>query len=106
MTNRNNQTAVINTASSGNLNVVAARAVAGVQAMIKIWAIFLVVSGTTTLTFQDVNGNALSGPLALTTQNQVNLMPSNLTPWLVSGNGFAINNSAAVQISGWVNWSY
>ena len=104
--NRNSQTATVNAASGGLITVVAPKTTAGVQSMIKVWGAFINVGGTTNITFQDANGNALSGPMALTAQNQISLATSSLTPWLISGNGFVINASGSVQVSGWVIWSY
>ena len=67
---------------------------ATVGQILRIYKLFLVVGGTTNLSFLDgVGGTALSGAAPLAVNNQLNL-PMDGTPWFACsrGNAFVISN--------------
>lgn len=70
-----------------------------------VYRIFMVVSGDTTITFQDGPVTALSGPISLLANGAVTLDISNC-PWFQTseGNDFVINSSNAVQVGGKIDY--
>jgi hypothetical protein len=90
--------AVINSAAGGDILPVAA--VAG--QIIRVYKIWLVNTAATSITFKDgAGGTAVSGPAALAANGSL-VFDFDGEPWYVTslGNAFAINSSAATQVSG------
>ena len=89
--------AVVNSTSS---TIAAPAGVPG--KVLKIYRLFLVVGGTTNITFQD-GANAQSGPLPMVA-NGAKVLDIDGTAWFAtsSGNPFNIANSGSVQVSGTV----
>jgi hypothetical protein len=87
---------VINTASSGDLALVAASG--GNKA--RLYRLILVAGGITNITFKSA-ATALSGPIPLPANGSITLDFSG-DPWFTTATNeaFNLNNSAAVQISG------
>ena len=71
--------------------------------VIQVYRLFLVVGGTTSLTFQDGAGNALSGPLPLLANGSI-VLDIDGTPWFncASGQAFNIANSGSAAVGGTV----
>lgn len=69
--------------------------------IIRVYKMFLVLSGVSTVTLQDGNGNALSGPMSMLANGSITFMHDG-QPWFVTAAGasFQIANSGSVQISG------
>ena len=70
---------------------------------IRVFKLFLTVSGPCNLTFQDTGGRALTGPMAFAANGGIAL-DLDAEPWFVTkaGSGFAINSDSNVQVSGTV----
>lgn len=88
--------AIINFTNTGDNTVIAAAA-----KPIQVIALFLTVAGATTIIFKD-GATGLTGAITLGATNPPMLLPCTNMPWFVTtpGNGFVINQSGAVQISG------
>jgi hypothetical protein len=84
------------------INATATATVAGTAGLIiRVYKLFLVVGGTTNITFQDA-GTALSGPLPMVANGSI-VLDMDGTPWFTtsSGNGFLIASSgSSIQVSG------
>lgn len=93
-------TAPVTSASS---TIAAIAAVSG--QIIRVYKLFLVVGGTTNLTFEDGN-NALSGAVPMVANGSITLDMDG-TPWFTTsvGNAFNIANSGSVQVSGTVYYT-
>ena len=81
-------------------------AVAGVTGqIIRVYKLFLVVGGTTTLTFQD-GSTGLSGGLPMVVNGSI-VLDMDGQPWFKtsSGNAFNISNSGNLQVSGTVYYT-
>lgn len=105
----NVQYTVINFSASGNTTVIPADTVPTGSNMrpsfINIWELALVMGGATNITFQDGTG-PMSGPLPMLANGAIALESTTTPHFIVSPtNGFVINSSNAVQVSGWVIWS-
>lgn len=74
--------------------------------IIRVYKMFLVVGGTTNLTFQD-GTTALSGALPFVANGSI-ILDNSGTPWFTTsvGNAFNIGNSgSSVQVSGTVYYT-
>lgn len=92
------QRAAIDAASSGDNTLVAA--VSGQK--IRIVSMFLIASGTVTVTLEDgAGGSALSGPIDLTSQTGF-VLPESEHGWMETSAGTLLNLSLsdAIQVSG------
>lgn len=91
------QNAKIDFAASGDTPVVAA--VAG--KIVYIFRLFFIVGAATNIIFKDGAGVALTGAMPFLANGYMVLDPTEC-PWLQTsaGNGFIINSSNAVQVSG------
>ena len=81
-------------------------AIAGAtNSIFRVYKLFLVVGGTTTITFED-GSTALSGGLPLATNGSITLDMDG-TPWFTTsrGNAFTIANSGNLQVSGAVYYT-
>ena len=67
----------------------------------RVYRLFLVVAAATNLTMQDTAATPFTGPLPATANGSITL-DFESEPWFttVAGNGFAIDSSNAVQVSG------
>lgn len=74
--------------------------------IVRIYRLFLVVAGATNLTMEDTASNAFSGALPMTTNGSITL-DFESEPWFTTtaGNGFAMNSSSGVQVSGAVYYT-
>lgn len=92
---------VVNSAAGGSLPAPAGTA----GQIIRVYKLFLVISGTTNITFQD-GSTALSGPMAFIANGAIALGMDG-QPWFTtsSGNAFNVNSSGAVQVSGTVYYT-
>ena len=97
------QSAVINFSSSGVNTLIAGAA----GQTVRVYRFFLVTSGTTNLTMQDTAGspNVYSGPVPINSGSFV--LDFQSEPWFttIAGNGFAMNSSAGVQVSGTIYYT-
>lgn len=93
--------APINFATSGNNTIVAA--VAG--KVVKVYRMTLTVGGATNITLYN-GATALTGPIPLATNGSYVLDFSGI-PWYTTtaSNAFIINSSAAVQVSGALDYT-
>ncbi len=96
------QSAAISFSGSG-ANVVIA-AISG--KVVRVYRLFLVVGGATNLTMQDTSASAFSGALPMTANGAITL-DFESEPWFTTaaGNGFAMNSSSGVQVSGTVYYT-
>lgn len=100
------QSGVVPVASVVNSSSGTVAAVAAVSGyIIRVYKLFLVVGGTSNLTFED-GSTALSGPIPLVANGSV-VLDNSGTPWFTTsaGNAFNILNSGSVQISGTVYYT-
>lgn len=92
----------INAAGGFPLSIVAATA----GMIVRVYRMFLVVGGATTLTFDD-GATALPGKIVVSEPNEVITLDQGLLPWYQTAIGDALNlaSSANVQLTGaiWVN---
>lgn len=74
--------------------------------VVRIYRLFLVVAGATNLTMEDTASNAFSGALPMTANGSITL-DFESEPWFTTaaGNGFAMNSSSGVQVSGTVYYT-
>jgi hypothetical protein len=86
----------INFSGSGDNVVISAIA----AQQIEVVALYLVVSGTTNLTFKDGNGLLFSGAMAMVANGTIVLDEQNTLFWFSTPANFIINSSGAVQVSG------
>lgn len=88
----------LNFSTAGDNVIIAAPA----QGPINIYGVSFTVDGPTTVTFKDGLFTLLSGPFRLTGQGSSMTFSINDEPWYFTqpGNGFVINQSQAVQLSG------
>ena len=71
----------------------------------KIWALGLVLGGTTNITFKD-GTTAITGAMPMLANGSFLLAPATDAWFVLSpGKNFTINSSASVQVSGWVAYS-
>lgn len=96
------QTAVVNTAASGNNTIVAAQA-AGIK--IRVVGFFLVAAGAVVVNLQSGAGGAtLTGPMSAVAGVQLSAGPSMGLFDTAAATLLNLNLGAAVQVSGFVNW--
>lgn len=100
----------ISFSASGNTTVVAADTVPANSGMrpsfINIWELALVIGGVTNITLQDGPTNGMTGAMPMLANGTIALENTSTPHFILSpGNGFVINSSNAVQVSGWVIWS-
>jgi hypothetical protein len=86
----------INFSASGDNVVIGAVA----AKLIEVVSLYLVVGGSTNLTFKDSAGTSFSGPLPMTANGAIVLDETNTMLWFATIGNFVINSSAAVQVSG------
>jgi hypothetical protein len=89
--------ALINFAGAGTTIIVP-----GVAAQrVFVFKLFLVVGGATNLTFYDDSATPMSGAVPMLANGSI-VLDFDSEPWFSSsvGNGFGINSSSAVQVSG------
>ena len=82
-------------------------AIAGAtNSIFRVYKLFLVVGGTTTITFED-GTTGVSGGLPMTATNASITLPLDGTPWFTTGRGnaFTIGNSGNLQVSGTVYYT-
>lgn len=102
----NNDSTVLLTAvvSATATSIVAVTGLAGTR--IRVYKLFLVVGGTTNLTFEDAS-TALSGALPMVANGSITLDMDG-TPWFScgAGNNFTIGSSgSAIQVSGTIYYT-
>lgn len=96
------QSAVVNTAASGNNSIVAAQ---GVGVKIRVVGFFLISAGAVVANLQSgAGGTSLTGPMSLITGVQASAGPSNGLFDTAANALLNLNLGAAVQVSGFVNW--
>jgi hypothetical protein len=96
------QSAVVNTAASGNTTIVGAQG-AGVK--IRVVGFFLVAAGAVVVNLQSgAGGTSLTGPMSAITGVQLSAGPSNGLFDTAPNALLNLNLGAAVQVSGFVNW--
>ena len=91
--------ASVNASSSGDNTIIA-----GSTGLItRVYRIFLVIGGSTALTFKDGASNSYTGAMTFASGGSL-VLDFQAEPWFIgtAGNGFVINSSNAVQISGTV----
>jgi len=96
------QTSVVS--NSGGGDIAAPAGTAG--KIIRVYKLFIVVTGASNITFKDGGSTSLSGAMALAANGAITLdMDGN--PWFTTsaGNAFNINSSAATQVSGTVYYT-
>jgi hypothetical protein len=76
--------------------------------MVEVYRLALVFGGTTNITFKDGSGGtALTGAMPFNNGGQLflDISGENVHHFRTTiGNAFVINSSAAVQVSGWIQW--
>lgn len=94
------RTAVISFTGTGDNTVIAA--VTGVP--IKVYAFVFTVTGATNITIKDTAGNSYSGAFIFTGNGSSMTLPIVGSAWYQCdvGDGFVLNQSGAVQVSGTV----
>ena len=96
------QRSVLTSAAGGDIPAPAA---AGAGQIIRVYKLFLVVTGATSITFKD-GSTALSGAMALAANGAITLDLDG-QPWFVCSpnSAFNINSSASTQVSGTVYYT-
>jgi hypothetical protein len=87
----------INISSAGNNTVIFGTA----GTLIRIYKIFFIAAGATTITFQDGASTALSGPVSFSTNEGI-VLDFDTKPWFQTtlGNDFVMNLGSAVTVAG------
>ena len=88
--------APINFSASGDNVIITAVAAKEIEVV----ALYLVVAGTTNLTFKDGNGLSFSGAMPMVANGTIVLDEQNTMLWFATPANFIINSSGSVQVSG------
>lgn len=70
--------------------------------VVRVYRMFFVVGGATTVTIKDGSSNSLTGPIPFGAAGGALTLDTSGDPWFQTskGNAFIINENASVQISG------